>query len=140
MWLARCLFVLAVATALALLVSSQSAQVSSGGYLLVHLEREAQRQEWHGRTYRAQISKLKSPKRIARLLEELGIELETAPATQAGQSGTAPAPQTRTASGEEAGADEPSVRSGNVGDTPPGEDSNDVPRMEAVAGLSSQDG
>jgi len=79
MGLAKCLYIFAVATALALLVAWQSTVVRSGGYLLARLEREAEREQWRGRMYRAQVSKLKSPTRITRLLGQLGIELEIAP-------------------------------------------------------------
>jgi len=79
MGLAKCLYIFAVATALALLVVWQSTVVRSGGYLLARLEKEVEREQWRGRMYRAQVSKLKSPARITRLLGQLGIELEIAP-------------------------------------------------------------
>lgn len=72
---AKCIYVLAVATGLALLVIWQSTLVRSTGYDVARLEEAVRKEVSRKHKYKAQITKLKSPKRIFRLMQQLGIPL-----------------------------------------------------------------
>ena len=111
---AKCVYVLAVATGLALLVIWQSTLVRSTGYQVAQLEEAVREEISRKHKYKAQITKLKSPKRIFRLMQQLGIPLVSGSSPErsnpayeqeeeAGQS--APAPHNQ----PEEGNDEPSM-------------------------------
>lgn len=72
---AKTLYALAVATGLALLVIWQSTLVRTTGYQLARLESAVRKATARKHKYKAQITKLKSPRRIFRLVKQLGIPL-----------------------------------------------------------------
>lgn len=72
---AKCVYILTVATGLALVVIWQSTMVRSTGYQVARLEEAVRKETSRRHKYNAQITKLKSPKRILRLKQQLGIPL-----------------------------------------------------------------
>jgi len=73
---ARILYVQLVITALALCLLWQGIVIRQTGYRLEKLHREAEELTAEIEKYQAQVSKLKGPQRVVRLVEELDLNLE----------------------------------------------------------------
>ena len=78
----KMLYILAVPTALALLVAWEGARIRAKGYELQRLNRRLEQARVQGQKYRAQINKLKSPARIRHLVRKHGLPLRTEPMDQ----------------------------------------------------------
>lgn len=76
MAIVRTIFVLCVVTALALCVVWQAREGRRAGYRLEELRREAECRQAEVHVYQAHVSKLKTPQRILKLVESLGLPLE----------------------------------------------------------------
>ncbi|MCK4284287.1 MAG: hypothetical protein KAX44_08220 [Candidatus Brocadiae bacterium] len=81
--LAKFVYGIALATALALCVVWQNAGLRTLGYRLQDLREEIAEQEAEGAIYLAHLSKLSNPQRIAGLIAWLGLDLGTHPVAQA---------------------------------------------------------
>ena len=72
----RIIYVLSVVTALALCLVWQTREVRQAGYRLEELRREAECRQTEVHVYQAHVSKLKTPQRILKLVESLGLPLQ----------------------------------------------------------------
>ena len=72
----KLVYVFALATALALAVTYQSSVRLQAGYRLQGLRAEISEQQADRSVYRTQLSKLKNPQRIMRLVAWLGLNLQ----------------------------------------------------------------
>ena len=75
----KILYILAVPTALALLVAWEGARIRAKGYELQRLNQHLEQARVRRQKYRAQINKLKSPGRILQLVREHGLPLLNEP-------------------------------------------------------------
>ncbi len=92
----KTIYVLALATALALAVAWQGARLRRTGYRVQELKEAVAQQQYRCDMYRAHLSKLKSPQRITALVEWLGLDLLEQPphlAESALAEATQPEPQ-----------------------------------------------
>ena len=71
----KCAYLVGVATVLALVAVWQSRLLVQKGYRLQQIRAEIRRQEVLARIYSAQTSQLKSPQRIAHLVDTLSLGL-----------------------------------------------------------------
>jgi len=86
--MARCIYAMLIATALALALVWQGAEVRSVGYELEELREQVAEQKALSAIYEAHLSKLKSPQRVTALVAWLGLDLEE-PVPPAAAGGTA---------------------------------------------------
>jgi cell division protein FtsL len=89
----RVIFVEVVIAALALCTVWQSRVARREGHRLEELQQRVRRREERIQRCRAHISKLKSPQRIMRLVQSLGLRLQH-PARVSAAPGEPPAPET----------------------------------------------
>ena len=75
----KILYILAVPTALALLVAWEGARIRARGYELQRLNQRLEQAHVRTQKYRAQINKLKSPGRILHLVRKHGLPLLNEP-------------------------------------------------------------
>jgi cell division protein FtsL len=75
MTLGKFIYLLAVATAVALCVVRQNAALRATGYRVQDLREEVADQEGERATYQAHLSKLRNPQRIQSLVAWLGLDL-----------------------------------------------------------------
>lgn len=75
----KILYILAVPTALALLVAWEGARIRAKGYELQRLNQRLEQARATRQKYRAQINKLKSPGRILHLVRKHGLPLLNEP-------------------------------------------------------------
>ena len=79
MQIIKVLYIQMLLTALALCLIWQSTLARHEGYRLELLRREIENAKVEAQKYSAQISKLRSPQRVERLVERLGLDIEQAP-------------------------------------------------------------
>jgi cell division protein FtsL len=93
---AKSVFCILLATALALAVVHQSAVLRQTGYRLEQVSREIAEEKTEYAVHEAHVCKLRSPKRILALAEQLGLDLEhPAPEDGGRPVGGDQAPETR---------------------------------------------
>ena len=110
----RVIYIIVVATTLAVAVVWQRGQQRDLGYRLEKLNSEVADQEEQRDTYRVHVSKLKSPQRILNIVKQYGLHLRASPTVPSvgtsdgpAKLGVQPVAQTTPAPHDDGGKPEP---------------------------------